>query len=405
MRLRTRLLVGMALVAAVLAVVAVVITATTRNQLIGAIDTRLASFSPGDGPRPDYDRGDRPQPPQGMPERPSDVFMGYIGDDGVLETEFVPNIGDDEYDAPDIDPEDLPAAGSRTFTTDSASGSVTYRVLAQTGDGNTTITALPLDDVQRTISRLVLVEVVGSLAILATLGVVSWWVVHLGIRPVKEMTETAGRIAAGDVDVRVPESAPGTESGDLAVALNTMLGHLAGALDESAASEARLRRFVADASHELRTPVTTIRGYAELYRLGGLRDQAALDDAMRRTEQEAARHGTPRRGHAVVGQARRAAPARRRTCRPRGARPRRRCRRPGGGARAADHRRRRGGGGRRRRRRGPPAPGDRQRRRQRPRAHRPGSARHHPPPPRRHDGDAVGGRPRRTACPPRWPNG
>ena len=123
--------------------------------------------------------------PEGMPERPSDVFMGYIGDDGVLETEFVPNIGDEDTTRRTSTPKDLPAAGSRTFTTDSASGSVTYRVLAQTGDGNTTITALPLDDVQRTISRLVLVEVVGSLAILATLGVVSWWVVHLGIRPVK----------------------------------------------------------------------------------------------------------------------------------------------------------------------------------------------------------------------------
>ena len=54
-----------------------------------------------------------------------------------------------------------------------------------------TITALPLDDVQRTISRLILVEVIGSLAILAALGLVSWWVVHLGIRPIKQMTATA----------------------------------------------------------------------------------------------------------------------------------------------------------------------------------------------------------------------
>ena len=98
-------------------------------------------------------------------------------------------------------------------------------------------------------------------------------------------------LADGDLGVRVPELAPGTESGELAVALNRMLGRITTALDERAASEDRLRRFVADASHELRTPVTSIRGYAELYRVGGLGDPDALADAMRRTEQEAARMG------------------------------------------------------------------------------------------------------------------
>ena len=49
---------------------------------------------------------------------------------------------------------------------------------------------------------------------------------------------------------------------------------------------------MSDASHELRTPVTTIRGYAELYRGGGLRDGDALEQAMRRTEQEAMRMGS-----------------------------------------------------------------------------------------------------------------
>jgi two-component system OmpR family sensor kinase len=56
-------------------------------------------------------------------------------------------------------------------------------------------------------------------------------------------------------------------------------------------SEHRLKRFVADASHELRTPLTSVRGYAELWRQGGLRNDAALADAMTRIERESARMG------------------------------------------------------------------------------------------------------------------
>ena len=111
--------------------------------------------------------------------------------------------------------DDLPTSGSCTFTVDAADGGGTYRVLAQAGRRRHVDHRPPARRRPRTISRLVLVEVVGSLAILAALGLVSWWVVHLGIRPVKEMTATATRIAGGDLTVRVPESAPGTESGEL----------------------------------------------------------------------------------------------------------------------------------------------------------------------------------------------
>ncbi len=297
MSLRARLLAGMGFVAGVLVIVSVIITITTRGQLLDQIDQRLASFAPvdrvGDG-RP----GDRldttlpPIPPDDFPQRVSDVYEGFVDSDGVLTTRFVPNAGDRTYGEPDISPDDLPATGRRVFTTGATEGDVDYRVLAQRIGDITAITALPINDVEDTISRLIVVQVLGMLAILAVLGLVSWWVVHLGIRPIKKMTTTATEIAAGDLTARVPEdSGQGTEAGELAVALNLMLGQIEGALDERAASEERLRRFVADASHELRTPVTTIRGYAELYRHGGLRDDTTLDDAMRRTEQEATRMG------------------------------------------------------------------------------------------------------------------
>jgi two-component system OmpR family sensor kinase len=70
-----------------------------------------------------------------------------------------------------------------------------------------------------------------------------------------------------------------------------MLHQIEGAFAERAASEERLRGFLADASHELRTPLASIRGYAELFRMGAARDGAEAEKAMSRIEQEAARMG------------------------------------------------------------------------------------------------------------------
>ncbi|HEX8804856.1 MAG TPA: HAMP domain-containing sensor histidine kinase, partial [Acidimicrobiales bacterium] len=161
----------------------------------------------------------------------------------------------------------------------------------QRATGDVFVVALPLADVDAAVDRLVAVEAAATLAILGVLGLVGWWVVHLGIRPLKQMTATASAIADGDLSRRVPEVAPRTEAGELGAALNRMLGRIERAFDARSRSEERLRRFVADASHELRTPVTTIRGYAELYQAGGLADEAELAEAMRRTGQEAVRMG------------------------------------------------------------------------------------------------------------------
>ncbi len=82
---------------------------------------------------------------------------------------------------------------------------------------------------------------------------------------------------------------PRTEVGRLGGSLNSMLGQIEEAFDQREASEQRMRRFLADASHELRTPLTSIRGYAELFRMGAVRDPAELERAMGRIEQESAR--------------------------------------------------------------------------------------------------------------------
>lgn len=297
--LRSRLIAGMVTVAVVLIAVCVAVTLTIRNELIAQVDDRLRTLAPG-GPGP----GQTPPPwfdelandprtpaPESLSQRISDVYQGFISADGELVTVFAPNFADGEYPTPAIDPATLDLDQPVTVTVGAIDGTTTYRVLVQPLGDLIGITGVPIDDVTSTINRLIWLEVAGSVTILIVLAIVGWWVVHLGIRPVKTMTQTATRIAAGDLSVRVPALAPGTESGDLAVALNQMLGRIETALDERAQSEDRLRQFVADASHELRTPVTSIRGYAELYRVGGLDDPDALTDAMRRTEQEAARMG------------------------------------------------------------------------------------------------------------------
>jgi two-component system OmpR family sensor kinase len=89
----------------------------------------------------------------------------------------------------------------------------------------------------------------------------------------------------------VETATPRTEVGRLGLALNRMLDRLEEAFAKQQASEDRLRRFLADASHELRTPLASIRGYAELFRIGAAREPAETDKAMARIEAEAARMG------------------------------------------------------------------------------------------------------------------
>jgi two-component system OmpR family sensor kinase len=288
--LRARLLLGTALIALVLAVSAVAIARATRAHLVDQVDAQLQAGLREVGEPP---RG--PGAPDDADDGPalSRYFVGFLTEDG----ELVPASRYTSEDAPtpsldDAAIDDLRAGGTITVPSDDASVDYRMREGIDLRDGRSVVIALPLDDVDEAVRRLIAVEGAAVLAVLGVLGLVMWWVIHLGVRPVQRMTETAGAIAAGDLSQRVPEGTPGTEAGDLGVALNGMLGRIEEAFDERTASEARLRRFVADASHELRTPVATIRGYAELYRVGALEAPDALDDAMRRTEQEAVRMGS-----------------------------------------------------------------------------------------------------------------
>jgi two-component system OmpR family sensor kinase len=151
--------------------------------------------------------------------------------------------------------------------------------------------ATPLHDVNSTLNRLAMLELLVGLIVLAVVAAIAFWLVRRELRPLVRIEDTAAAIAGGDLTQRVPEEAPGTEVGDLARSLNVMLAQIEHAFEQQRQSEERLRRFVSDASHELRTPLTSVRGFAELFRRGaaGRPDDLAL--AMSRIESEAERMG------------------------------------------------------------------------------------------------------------------
>ncbi|MGU3499943.1 sensor histidine kinase [Mycobacterium sp. C31M] len=187
--------------------------------------------------------------------------------------------------------------GPEPVTVGSVDGSgVQWRAVTVRGpDGELTTVAIDLTDVESSVRALVWSQAGIGAAVLLVLGVVGYAFVQRSLRPLAEVEETAAAIADGELDRRVPQRDPRTEVGRLSLALNGMLAQIQRAMASSAESaelaqqsEERMRRFIADASHDLRTPLTTIRGYAELYRQGAARDTEML---MGRIESEAGRMG------------------------------------------------------------------------------------------------------------------
>ncbi|MFF1631820.1 histidine kinase dimerization/phospho-acceptor domain-containing protein, partial [Streptomyces sp. NPDC058272] len=174
-----------------------------------------------------------------------------------------------------------------------------YRVMASPGlDRDVLITGLPMEPVTSAVHRLELVASAVFGAALAVAGVAGALWVRWSLRPLSRVAATATRVselplASGEVALppRAPESDPRSEVGRLAGAFNRMLGHVEDALTKRHASEERLRSFAADASHELRTPVASVRGHAELALLHPGEVPPKVTRALERIAAESARMG------------------------------------------------------------------------------------------------------------------
>ncbi|HAM03870.1 MAG TPA: sensor histidine kinase [Acidimicrobiaceae bacterium] len=225
---------------------------------------------------------------------PAGTYVVLLDSTGSTLVSGFPLTNNSSTAAPSL-PSSLPgstssATNTQYFSAASVDHSVQYEVLAEpVNGGGTLVLAFPSTDISSTLSELVWLEAVVTVAVVVVLGAMAWWIVRRGLRPLDEMAETAGAIAQGDLTRRVPVDDGNTEVGQLGLALNTMLGNIEHAFDARAASEERLRRFLADASHELRTPLTSIRGYAEMFDRGARDRPEDLATAMRHIRSEADR--------------------------------------------------------------------------------------------------------------------
>lgn len=139
--------------------------------------------------------------------------------------------------------------------------------------GDRVALGLPQRPIDSTIGALLIIELlIGGTALIAA-ALVGVATIRRTLRPLADMTVTATKVSElpldqGEVPLveRVPglDVVTGTEVDQVGAALNHMLDHVEAALRARQVSEEHLRRFLDDAGHEMRTPLSTIRGYAEL---------------------------------------------------------------------------------------------------------------------------------------------
>jgi len=283
MTLRLRLCIAAGLLLVVLGVAGYVLIGTVETSQLQQIDQELQTALPAAAvlgrPAPPLAR----RPPLATHSTLSDVYVAFISN-GHRNVSLDPALAGN--DAPRT-PRTVSTLGNTTLrpvTVGSLSGPERWRALLISRPGTTqqVLVAVSLTRADATAGKFRLAVIAAGAVLLAVLAAAAFWVARLGLRPIAEVTEVADSIAAGARSRRMRSPRSGTEAAHLARAFNVML-------DEQEALEARLRQFVADASHELRTPVSAIQGFLQLWQQGHLREGPKFDDAVRRIGQESAR--------------------------------------------------------------------------------------------------------------------
>ncbi len=235
-----------------------------------------------------------------LPRLPSDYFISYLDPNGT-ELFYIISSAANKGLKPNLSRFTIAAVmktQGRPFEVDSngvpVAGLVNgkgWRIVAVplTVASGSLVVALPTDSNNAMLDQY---RVIGAsfgflLLIISALSI--WITITSALRPLKEVERTAEAVAAGDITQRLPQRPGKTEVARIHTALNSMLDSIELAFGQRGRALEQMRRFVSDASHELRTPLASVKGYAELYRMGALNKKQDLSDAMDRIESEAIR--------------------------------------------------------------------------------------------------------------------
>ena len=233
-----------------------------------------------------------------LPRLPSDYYIAFLDNSGSLliglvssanAKNAVPNLNAFTLEA-------VLATEGRPFDIEVSSKSGyrdlgSWRMVAVplTTSSGSIVIALPDVTNARLIAQYGAIGTGFGFFLLTLSGLAIWLTITSALRPLREVERTAAMVAAGDTSQRLVAADENTEIGRLNGSLNSMLDSIDSAMSSRNKALDQMKRFVADASHELRTPLVTLRGYAELYRIGALKKKADIDEAMGRIESESIR--------------------------------------------------------------------------------------------------------------------
>ena len=235
-----------------------------------------------------------------LPRLPSDFYVAYLDTSGNLLIGLVSSTNDSK-NVPNLSAFSLAAVlatQGQPFNADDSGTArsidpdrADWRIVAlplQDTPGSVVV-ALPTSGNREIINQYGFIGAGFGLLLLLISGLSIWLTIASALRPLNEVERTARAVADGDISQRLIERPGNTEIARLNHSLNTMLSSVENAMSSRNKTLEQMRRFVADASHELRTPLVSVRGYAELYRMGALKKKSDIAEAMGRIESEAIR--------------------------------------------------------------------------------------------------------------------